>query len=190
MLAARYGFSVSVDTRSPYGGVRAVVFLPSSLLTQLEIDGPGTTPLTGHPRGTAKGPRTSARTHTPRPAERIHPPQPPEHPAAHPGPDAPATPGAGTVVGSTSGGLPKRRRRQPGAAHPRPAAPLPAETPTERTAEENARRMGAFARGTRAGRVGHHPPPDGRIPGPPARTGPRPSPRPRPPAEDEGNPHA
>lgn len=34
VLAARYGFKVSVDTRSPYGGVRAVVFLPSSLLTR------------------------------------------------------------------------------------------------------------------------------------------------------------
>ncbi|TDB76991.1 ATP-binding protein, partial [Actinomadura sp. KC216] len=33
VLAARYGFRVSVDSRSPYGGVRAVVFLPSALLT-------------------------------------------------------------------------------------------------------------------------------------------------------------
>jgi hypothetical protein len=36
VLAARYGFSVSVDTRSPYGGVRAVVFLPTALLTRSE----------------------------------------------------------------------------------------------------------------------------------------------------------
>jgi len=35
VLAARYGFRVSVDSRSPYGGVRAVVFLPSELLTTL-----------------------------------------------------------------------------------------------------------------------------------------------------------
>jgi histidine kinase/DNA gyrase B/HSP90-like ATPase len=34
VLAARYGFRVSVDTRSPYGGVRAVVFLPTALLTR------------------------------------------------------------------------------------------------------------------------------------------------------------
>ncbi|MBX6768823.1 MAG: ATP-binding protein, partial [Actinomadura rubrobrunea] len=33
VLSARYGFTVSVDTRSPYGGVRAVVFLPNALLT-------------------------------------------------------------------------------------------------------------------------------------------------------------
>lgn len=32
VLAARYGFTVSVDTRSPYGGVRGVVFLPAELL--------------------------------------------------------------------------------------------------------------------------------------------------------------
>jgi signal transduction histidine kinase len=32
VLAARYGFRVSVDSRSPYGGVRAVIFLPSALL--------------------------------------------------------------------------------------------------------------------------------------------------------------
>lgn len=34
VLAARYGFKASVDSRSPYGGVRAVVFLPSTLLTR------------------------------------------------------------------------------------------------------------------------------------------------------------
>jgi signal transduction histidine kinase len=33
VLAARYGFRVSVDSHSPYGGVRAVVFVPSALLT-------------------------------------------------------------------------------------------------------------------------------------------------------------
>ncbi|PSL55935.1 histidine kinase/DNA gyrase B/HSP90-like ATPase [Saccharothrix carnea] len=35
VLAQRYGFRVSVDTRSPYGGVRAVVFLPTELLTRV-----------------------------------------------------------------------------------------------------------------------------------------------------------
>jgi signal transduction histidine kinase len=35
VLAKRYGFRVSVDTRSPYGGVRAVVFLPTELLTRV-----------------------------------------------------------------------------------------------------------------------------------------------------------
>ncbi|MEW2359768.1 ATP-binding protein, partial [Spirillospora sp. NPDC029432] len=38
LLADRYGFTVSVDTRSPYGGVRAVVFLPSALITAVPAD--------------------------------------------------------------------------------------------------------------------------------------------------------
>ncbi|MEW2520061.1 ATP-binding protein [Actinacidiphila alni] len=33
VLATRYGFSVSVDSTSPYGGVRAVLLLPDELLT-------------------------------------------------------------------------------------------------------------------------------------------------------------
>ncbi|MGY0057828.1 ATP-binding protein [Streptomyces sp. LZ34] len=41
LLAARYGFSVSVDTRSPYGGVRAVLFLPTALLTHVDAEEPG-----------------------------------------------------------------------------------------------------------------------------------------------------
>ncbi|MEO3782001.1 ATP-binding protein [Actinocorallia sp. B10E7] len=40
VLAGRYGFRVSVDSRSPYGGVRAVVFLPSELLTTVPVDEP------------------------------------------------------------------------------------------------------------------------------------------------------
>ncbi|GAA2254292.1 sensor histidine kinase [Streptomyces ruber] len=34
-LCARYGFKVTVDTASPYGGVRAVVLLPEELLTSM-----------------------------------------------------------------------------------------------------------------------------------------------------------
>jgi len=50
VLCARYGFTVSVDTRSPYGGVRAVVFLPNALLTR-------TTPrFPVSPGGSAAGP--------------------------------------------------------------------------------------------------------------------------------------
>ncbi|MEU4209162.1 ATP-binding protein [Streptomyces sp. NPDC026206] len=212
VLAARYGFSVSVDTRSPYGGVRAVLFLPSALLTQLEIDGPSTTPLTGRRRarnGANKQPRTheAPRTHA-RPPERTHAAEelPPLGPPAAPPADG-AAPGGPAVTGSTAGGLPKRRRRQPGAgAHGRPAAPMPTELPRERTAEENARRMGAFARGTRSGRTGNHPlphlpggpatgpqpPAGGQVPGPPPGFpgGQAPTRPPGTPAEDEGNPHA
>ncbi|MCX4987808.1 MULTISPECIES: ATP-binding protein [unclassified Streptomyces] len=132
VLAARYGFSVSVDTRSPYGGVRAVVFLPSALLTHVAAapEAPRAGPSQAEPAtaaGRSAGPGAPARP-TPRVAE--------------------------PVETTTAGGLPKRRRRGPQQAAPaeQPAA-VPAEDVSARSAEENARRMGAFARGTRFGRA-------------------------------------
>ncbi len=129
--------------------------------------------------------RTSPRTgrarwrRSPRPpSPRSSPPgRPPPTPAPHPHPPptqacpqaaaarpaAPRTPtdhedGEPVIHGSTAGGLPKRRRRQPAPGRATvaatPAAPLPpAEQAPARTAEETARRMGAFARGTRSGRA-------------------------------------
>ncbi|WP_338675421.1 ATP-binding protein [Streptomyces sp. SCSIO 30461] len=119
VLAHRYGFSVRVDTQSPYGGVRAVVFLPSVLLTR--------------PEDSDELPAASAAA-----ARSASGPRPPE----------PAAPAATTV-----GGLPKRRRRA--ARHPATAqqAPGPAEEAGTRSAEETARRIGAFARGTLHGRA-------------------------------------
>ncbi|MCX4420703.1 ATP-binding protein [Streptomyces mirabilis] len=139
VLATRYGFSVSVDTRSPYGGVRAVVFVPAALLTHADpVQEPPP------PREPARTPRRTART-------------------------------SGPAEATTPGGLPKRRRRapvsppaaeQPAAAPGAPAAPgepaepaapaasaASAEESVGRSAEENARRMGAFARGTRSARA-------------------------------------
>ncbi|MFF7594129.1 ATP-binding protein [Streptomyces mirabilis] len=127
VLATRYGFSVSVDTRSPYGGVRAVVFVPAALLTHADpVQEPPP------PREPARTPRRTART-------------------------------SGPAEATTAGGLPKRRRRapvsppaaeQPAAAPGEPAAPAaPTEESVGRSAEENARRMGAFARGTRSARA-------------------------------------
>ncbi|KUJ68659.1 ATP-binding protein [Streptomyces albus subsp. albus] len=147
VLAARYGFSVSVDTRSPYGGVRAVLFLPSALLTHLEPDVPQTMPAPAPPAA-------------PQPQPPSRPVPEPRSPLDHPqiGDDVPRT------YPSTPGGLPKRRRRQPAADQhgddwPTAAAPQqPAAEPDTgshpvRSAEETARRMGAFARGTRSGRA-------------------------------------
>ncbi|MER0244871.1 ATP-binding protein [Streptomyces sp. HSW2009] len=155
VLAARYGFSASVDTRSPYGGVRAVLFLPSALLTHLADDGPGTVPAA--PAGPAT-PTAAGRAETPgRPAAGTTPrthaalPEPAEASArAHDEQDVPPT-----VHGATAGGLPKRRRRQPvQGQQAAPAAPQPAaEQAPARSAAETARRMGAFARGTRSGRA-------------------------------------
>ncbi|MFD5755678.1 ATP-binding protein [Streptomyces sp. NPDC127044] len=133
VLATRYGFSVSVDTRSPYGGVRAVVFVPAALLTHADpVQEPPP------PREPARTPRRTART-------------------------------SGPAEATTPGGLPKRRRRapvsppaaeQPAAAPGAPGAPgapaapgASAEESVGRSAEENARRMGAFARGTRSARA-------------------------------------
>ncbi|WP_249374676.1 ATP-binding protein [Streptomyces sp. I05A-00742] len=255
-LAARYGFGVSVDTRSPYGGVRAVVFLPAALLTHLDLDGPGTTPLVvpgrgdgrgdasgrpGRSAGGADGPGGQGGQGGPgRVARRAREDRGDERPAGHPapvgsagpvgssgssgpvaqGPAAsvpsavpptapsavpPAVPPAGEppqsagspVVGTTAGGLPKRRRRRP-AAPPAASVPLPpaaaSQAPPERTAEETARRMGAFARGTRygrSGRAGRYAEGAPSAPGSQAFPGRSPAPgRPPAPAEDEGNPHA
>ncbi|GAA2711496.1 ATP-binding protein [Streptomyces luteosporeus] len=105
VLAARYGFSVSVDTRSPYGGVRAVVFLPATLLTQLDVDGPATTPL------------------RPRPPET--PPTPDLPPLADPPrlmPHAPQARGAGAVPHAGGADAPEARGA---AAAPQPPGPRP-----------------------------------------------------------------
>ncbi|WP_329495952.1 ATP-binding protein [Kitasatospora herbaricolor] len=138
VLAARYGFSVSVDTRSPYGGVRAVLFLPSALLTQPE-------------------PETEAQ-----PAAAALPAPAPAAPRRTPPAPAPAEAFPAAPLGQTVGGLPKRRRRhaspeQAAALRPAADAPLGSEADWDaawgRSAEDTARRMGAFARGTRAGRA-------------------------------------
>jgi two-component sensor histidine kinase len=157
VLAARYGFSVSVDSRSPYGGVRAVVFLPKSLLA-----GPGSgsaapavqrrdpvpagvsaaAPAEPEPVSAATVAQTATATATATAA------------SAAPAPSAADAP-ASAATGSTVGGLPKRRRRA--AAEPAAAVPAPASADAEvapaRPAYETATRMGAFARGTRSGRA-------------------------------------
>ncbi|MFI8206506.1 ATP-binding protein [Streptomyces sp. NPDC085937] len=126
MLANRYGFAVSVGSVSPYGGVRAVIRVPDELLS----------------------------------ADVVAPAEPEQEPAE---PEQESTPqrltpvpvGPSRVVGTTSGGLPKRRRRQgPIAVVPAPpeATDLDEET-TESSGEVTASRLGAFARGTQLGRT-------------------------------------
>ncbi|MFC9424216.1 MULTISPECIES: ATP-binding protein [unclassified Streptomyces] len=135
VLAARYGFTVSVDSTSPYGGVRAVVLLPEELLTAM-------------PEPEAK----PAPQPEPKPSQRpelkpAHRPEPKEFPtvaASSPMPPE-ETPAAPTT---TFGGLPKRRRR--GAISIVPAAET-TEAPA-RDHEQAASVMGAFQRGTQSGR--------------------------------------
>ncbi|GAA1949135.1 sensor histidine kinase [Kitasatospora viridis] len=152
VLAARYGFSVSVDTRSPYGGVRAVLFLPTALLTQLAPEPPVSTAVPAPAPAPAAPP-------TPR-GDDWHLPAAAEPTPAHEHTSPP-------ITQRTAGGLPKRRRREPAAYAEQPEHEArtgsadhtePADhasgTPEQwaRDAEATARRLGAFARGTRAGR--------------------------------------
>jgi hypothetical protein len=141
VLAARYGFSVSVDTKSPYGGVRAVVFLPSALLTRLD----------GRPAPARQDPPRSAGARGRSGSE---------------GPDIAGVAGMtegpeGTARPLTPGGLPKRRRVPPSeqphvAERPGQNASLPG-----RPARETAAGMGAWQRGTRSGRVNVSPDSEG-----------------------------
>jgi hypothetical protein len=142
VLAARYGFSVSVDTRSPYGGVRAVLFLPTDLLTQITPD----------VEPSAARDLLDVREPAPERAPR----------SAVPQPAAPQFTAPPAAAPRTAGGLPKRRRREPlpeaalaQDATATPADQSPDQSPADwaRDAEATAQRLGAFARGTRAGRA-------------------------------------
>lgn len=72
VLASRYGFSVSVDTSSPYGGVRAVVLLPQELLT--------TMPEPADPTQAAETVRQQPQTALPPMPEAVLPPPSGMHP--------------------------------------------------------------------------------------------------------------
>ncbi|MEU2226188.1 ATP-binding protein [Streptomyces sp. NPDC018347] len=122
MLAARYGFAVSVGSVSPYGGVRAVIRVPESLLS---ADVPA--PVAEVPTA---GPEAAPQRLAPVPVV-----------------------GPSHVVGTTQGGLPKRRRRN-GPVTVVPALDSTADEMTgEPASEVTASRLGAFARGTQLGRT-------------------------------------
>ncbi|MFE3676667.1 ATP-binding protein [Streptomyces griseus] len=139
MLAARYGFRVSVDSVSPYGGVRAVVLIPDELLTtEAPPAAPAEAPETAPPQTPQVQPvRQPEQWQAPAPA-----PTPLFPPAQQP--DTATQPLA--QITTTAGGLPKRRRKSPVSAVPS------AEPEPVRSNEETASRLGAFQRGTRSGR--------------------------------------
>jgi signal transduction histidine kinase len=96
VLAARYGFRISADQESAYGGVRAVVYLPNDRLV----------------------------TSTARQARPSPPPAAPA-PQAAPGTPPAEIPQAPVPVPERSDGLPQRRRRARHAAGPvRPQRPV------------------------------------------------------------------
>ncbi|NJP67592.1 ATP-binding protein [Streptomyces sp. ventii] len=166
VLAARYGFTVSVDTASPYGGVRAVVLLPQELLTAMpepQPVGPAAVSETASapaplPGGAAPDPLApSTAAHMPRAVPHAGPRPVPDPPGAVPVARHDAAPGPGhgeerrEPRATTRGGLPKRRRRTPMTivGQDGPAA----DEAAPRSNEETASIMGAFQRGTRTGRT-------------------------------------
>ncbi|MEU3985260.1 ATP-binding protein [Streptomyces sp. NPDC026672] len=127
MLASRHGFSVSVDSVSPYGGVRAVIRVPDELLTT-EVPEPA---VPDHRDETA-------------PRRRV----------------AVAVPGPTHIVGTTVGGLPKRKRRPVSvvrsADEPVAQEEEAVASDTDRSNANTAAQLAAFARGTRLGRVSNN----------------------------------
>lgn len=153
-LARRYGFKVSVDSASAFGGMRAVVNIPSALLTDA-----------------TKAPRTPAVTTVPAVIASVDAPAAPAAAAEPSGitvaPAAPAVAPAPAVVAAeaeparptTVGGLPKRVRQRAAAALP--DAPVttagsPAPVAARRTPREAAAPLDAFLRGSQA--AAHHRP--------------------------------
>ncbi|MFJ5883217.1 ATP-binding protein [Kitasatospora cineracea] len=145
VLSERFGFEVSVDSSSPYGGVRSVLLLPHELLT-------------GTPERRTQPPAAgSAHQGAQVPAQA---PAPAARPAAQPTglPAAAVPPPAVESFGSTEDGLPIRRRKRPMAIVPTaesapygaPAAPA---APVSRSGAQTAAMLGAFQRGTRSGRA-------------------------------------
>ncbi|MFI1246907.1 ATP-binding protein [Streptomyces anulatus] len=138
MLAARYGFRVSVDSVSPYGGVRAVVLIPDELLTTEAP--PAAAPAEIPEAAVSPAPQV-------RQADQWQAPAPAPTPLFPPAPQQPDTATQPLAqITTTAGGLPKRRRKSPVSAVPS-AEPQPV-----RSNEETASRLGAFQRGTRSGR--------------------------------------
>ncbi|GAA3174870.1 MULTISPECIES: ATP-binding protein [Streptomyces] len=172
-LVRQYGFGVHVES-SPYGGVRAVIYIPGDpLLTVLDESRQPMSvmaPVPHRPAASAGSavPATGSGTSpapvaAPQPSAQ-HAPAPATEPfAAAPGghPDAGAGPGA-------EGDLPRRRRRRP-TAEPEPNLPR-SEPVADRTPEETASRWAALQQGTESGRAA--------------------AARPEPPRSPEGNPHA
>lgn len=125
-LAARYGFYAYADSASPFGGLRTVIFLPSAVLIPV-------TP-------------SSAPTSAP-----AAPPQP-ENPPPSAMSQASATPSAAPTATSPDG-LPQRRRRRSVAEHTGAADSEAPRNPAIRSARQDAASLGAFQRGSRAGRA-------------------------------------
>ncbi|MFG2328782.1 ATP-binding protein [Streptomyces sp. NPDC048604] len=140
VLCERFGFEVSVDSSSPYGGVRAVVLLPHDLLTGMPDHRPAAPPMpTAMPQAAMPQP---GMTQAPMPQAGM----------AQAGLPQAVGPDSGPTLDATSDGLPRRRRKRPMAIVPNSA---PGARTSGRSGAEAAAIMGAFQRGTQSGRSTH-----------------------------------
>ncbi|NJP46204.1 ATP-binding protein [Actinacidiphila epipremni] len=145
VLAARYGFTVSVDTQSPYGGVRAVIFLPKALLVAA---GQGAVPVVAraaaHDRAVAQarqqGGATPMPVRTPGAARPTAAPDPqPAQAAAPAAPAAPAPAATPPAAAPAAGPVPLHAPAPEPAPVPAPLRPLtPVATPATPTAPADA----------------------------------------------------
>ncbi|MFF0745409.1 ATP-binding protein [Streptomyces sp. NPDC004111] len=145
-LVRQYGFGVHVEP-SPYGGVRAVVYIPGDpLLTVLDESSQPMSvmaPLPHQPAAPDSG-------HTPLPTRTA--------PLGAGTPAATAAPAeAPRHAAPAEGELPRRSRRRP-ASETRQSAPRTEPAPA-RTPEENASRWAALQQGTESGRAAARPQP-------------------------------
>jgi hypothetical protein len=152
LLAAQFGFQVDIMGRSAFGGVRAVILLPSALLTEeaIESDIPQadarqngvhqTGPLPPVPAGPPAAPAVAAGPQQPQavPAPAAVPPAPQPLPVAQQG------------QSETVNGLPRRAARQQ--VEPAPV-PAPVAPPPPVDSAAAARRLRGLQQGTRDGRV-------------------------------------
>ncbi|MGW3078475.1 MULTISPECIES: ATP-binding protein [unclassified Kitasatospora] len=144
MLAARYGFRVSVDSVSPYGGVRAVVLLPAELLSS-EVAAP---PFAEHTDYQAAPVEQPAQAWAQAPGQRLVSLSEPTAPLA----PVPAPHAAAAGPETTADGLlPRRRRQRPVSVVPTPQDPGRPEE-LRSTGRHTPSRLGAFQRGTLSGR--------------------------------------
>ncbi|MFJ9443813.1 ATP-binding protein [Kitasatospora sp. NPDC101235] len=145
MLAARYGFRVSVDSVSPYGGVRAVVLLPAELLSS-EVAAPPAAEYADYQAAPVEQP---AQAWGQPAGQRLVSLSEPAAPLA----PVPAPPAATAGPETTADGLlPRRRRQRPVSVVPTPQDPGRAEEPMRSTGQHTPSRLGAFQRGTLSGR--------------------------------------
>ncbi|MFB7473147.1 ATP-binding protein [Kitasatospora sp. NPDC056184] len=144
VLSERFGFEASVDSSSPYGGVRAVLLLPHELLTAM----PEQKPAPAGPVGAEafRNPFEAAPVAAETGADGL-----PKRRRKRPMSVVPAEP---VPVGAQAPGVPDFGAQGLGAqGFGTPAPGAPAQATPVRSGAETAAIMGAFQRGTQSGRA-------------------------------------